>query len=177
MAYQGLDSGSWSGYTDSVPKTQPGYFLTDIHVGYPVQQSKEVEPAVKGIAHVAIRQVPQSQDDLNTNRPKSVTETYGTASRTDLRTLSNSDTVTLPEIVSPTDGSFLKISPRLMSSELECGEPISPLSQASQSETFGPAVQSVPKFGGYGYIYPISHGLTKVKSVQTQRGETPGESF
>lgn len=146
VAYQGLGSEAWSGYTDSIPKTQPGYLLADMHVSHSFERSREVTTREKQTAHVAIRQVPQSPDSPGANRPKSVKETGCTGSRTDLRTLSTTDTVVLPEVVSPTDGSFLEISPRLMSSELDSGEPISPISQASLPERSRPAVQSVPAF-------------------------------
>lgn len=147
MAYQGLGSEAWSGYTDSIPKTQPGYLLADMHVGHSFGRSREVTKCEKQTPHVAIRQVPQSPDRPGANRPKSVKETGYKGSGTDLRTFSTSDTVVLPEVVSPTEGSFMEISPRLMSSsELESGEPISPVSRASLSEGSRPAVQAVPTF-------------------------------
>lgn len=42
MAYQGLGSESWSGYTDAVPKTRPGYFLADLHREYSAGRNEEI---------------------------------------------------------------------------------------------------------------------------------------
>lgn len=123
MAYQGLGSESWTGYTDSIPKTRPGYFLADLHAGYSYEQNKEDRSAAKGSAQAATAQVPRSQADSNAGRPDSVTDTDGTGSSTDVQTSSASDDVALPEVVSPTarDVSVLEISPRLMSSEYASG--------------------------------------------------------
>ncbi|KAG6357480.1 hypothetical protein INS49_013357 [Diaporthe citri] len=53
MAYQGLGSEAWSGYTDSVPKTRPGYFLADLHLAYSHDENKEVVSDVQRSAQPA----------------------------------------------------------------------------------------------------------------------------
>lgn len=35
LAYQGLGSEKWAGYTDDVPRTRPGYILADLARAYP----------------------------------------------------------------------------------------------------------------------------------------------
>lgn len=129
MAYQGLGSEAWSGYTDSVPKTRPGYFLADLHVRYSVEQSTAVGPAVE---KTVTTQVTQPQANLDADRPWSVTGSDGTGSSTNVRTSSTSHEVALPEIVCPTDAFLSEFSPRLMSSDHGPDEPISPVSQVSQ---------------------------------------------
>ena len=126
MAYQGLGSEAWSGYTDSIPKTRPGYFLADLHIEYSVEQSKEVGAAEMIGAQTATTKVRRSQVLF--------TGTDGVGSSTDLRSSLVSDDSVLPEVVSPIAVSHLEISPRPMSSQLGPGEPISPITEASQSE-------------------------------------------
>lgn len=144
MAYQGLGSELWSGYTDSVPKTRPGYFLADLHLAYPHEQNKEDGPAAKRSAQTANTQVSRSKAVANADRPGSVANIDCIGSSTTVRTSSTSDEIAPPEIVSPTDVSFLEISPRLLSSELGSDEPISPISQVSQPGASKLAVQSAP---------------------------------
>lgn len=144
MAYQGLGSASWSGYTDSVPKTRPGYFLADLHVAYPDDQDKEVGSATERSPQTANTQVSESQADSNADRSESVTDTDGTESRTTIQTSTTSVQAVLPEFVFPTNDSFLGISPRLMSGELGSGESISPISQTSQPGGSRLSVQSSP---------------------------------
>lgn len=144
MAYQGLGSEAWSGYTDSIPKTRPGYFLADLHVAYSHDQTKEIKSVVKKSAKTGNTQVSQSQAIPNTDRPESLTSIDGTGSSTTVRTSSTSDEIALPEVVSPTDVSFLEISPRLLSSELGSDEAISPISQVSQPGASRLAMQSAP---------------------------------
>lgn len=40
LAYQGLGSGAWSGYTDTIPTTRDAYFLADLPLSYPVEEEK-----------------------------------------------------------------------------------------------------------------------------------------
>lgn len=41
MAYQGLESGNWSRYTDRIPLTNPGEILADLPRSYPLEKKKE----------------------------------------------------------------------------------------------------------------------------------------
>ncbi|KAJ0110219.1 hypothetical protein J7T55_000651 [Diaporthe amygdali] len=140
MAYQGLGSKAWSGYTDSVPKTRPGYFLADLHVEYAVDRSKEVGSAIKKDAQTSNTWVPQSRANPNADRQGSESGTDGTESSTDVQISPASYELVLPAAVSPSGVSSLEIPPGLMSSELNAGEPISPISQMSQPESFNLAV-------------------------------------
>lgn len=40
LAYQGLGSGAWSGYSDTIPTTRDAYFLADLPLSYPVEDEK-----------------------------------------------------------------------------------------------------------------------------------------
>lgn len=144
MAYQGLGSEAWSGYRDSVPKTRPGYFLAELHVVYSVDQYEEVGSAVKRNVQTGYAQVSQSQADPNADRSESVTDTYGTRSSTAIRNSTTSVQGALPEFVFPTNDSFLGLSPRLISSELGSGEPISPINRRHNQAGARLSVQSTP---------------------------------
>lgn len=134
MAYQGLGSEAWSGYTDSVPKTRPGYFLADLHFEYSLERNKEVASAIRGKAHTASTQALQSQARSNADRSESVTVTASTVPSTNVRASSVSNEAVLPDATSTTEVSVLEVSPRLLTVELGAGEPISPISQVSYPE-------------------------------------------
>lgn len=135
MAYQGLGSESWSGYTDSVPKTRPGYFLADLHVEYSVDRNEQVGPAVKRSTHTTNTWVSQSQAHPNVDQAEPRTRTNSTESSTNVQISPASYDLALPAVMSPSGVPSLEIPPGLMSNELNTGEPISPISQMPQPET------------------------------------------
>ncbi|KAK2597555.1 hypothetical protein N8I77_012334 [Diaporthe amygdali] len=143
MAYQGLGSEAWSGYTDSIPKTRPGYFLADLHVENSIKRSKEAGATVKKDAQITNTRGFQSQANHNADRPESVTGTDGTDSSTDVQISPAPYELALPAAVSRSGVSSLEMPPELMSRELNSAEPVSPISQVSQPEGSNLAIPSL----------------------------------
>lgn len=145
MAYQGLGSELWTGFTDSVPKTRTGYFLPDLHVQYSVDQSKEIGSAVKVHAQTAEVSVPQSQADSNADQPVSVTASHGSDSQAEVRVSSASNEVALAETVSTAGVSSRGMAPGSTPSEPHPEETVSPTSQCQEPKISALAVPSVPQ--------------------------------
>lgn len=63
LAYQGLGSGAWSGYTDTIPSTRDAYFLADLPLSYPLEDEKSAGVQTQIPNH------PQNSSVIGQSRP------------------------------------------------------------------------------------------------------------
>lgn len=74
MAYQGLESGQWSGFTNTIPLTEPGNILVNLTRSYPLDRKKKPDveqgdSAEKrtGITVTTVRTAPPTQVETDSS--------------------------------------------------------------------------------------------------------------